>query len=73
MPPTGWKADSNGDPITFNQAYFAGGNCDTVVEFIDDYWDYLSDEEKAETGWMNTAALVRNLDAGPLDCGWFDD
>ena len=67
------ETDSNGDPITFNQAYFAGGDCDTVTNFIDDYWDYLSDDEKATEAWMNTAALVRAIDDGPLDCDWFDD
>ena len=69
----GMATDSDNNPVEFNQAYFAGGDCDTVTSFIDDYWDYLSDDEKATEAWMNTAALVRAIDDGPLDCDWFDD
>ena len=69
----GMETDSNGNPIEFNQAYFAGADCNDIFDFVSDYWDNLGDSEKEETGWMNTAALVRALDDGPMDCDEFDD
>ena len=69
----GQETDSNGNPIDFNPAYFDGGNCDTVIDFIDDYWDSLGDGEKTEEGWMNTANIVRQLDEDNGCDEWEDD
>lgn len=69
----GMARDSDNNPVTFDQAYFSGADCDTVTNFIDDYWDYLDDDEKATEAWMNTAALVRAIDDGPLGCDEFED
>ncbi len=68
----GQETDSNGNPIDFNPAYFAGGDCDTVIDFIDDYWDSLGDGEKTEEGWRNTANIVRQLDEDNA-CDEFED
>lgn len=53
---------TGGNPVgpVFNEAYFVGNNCDTVVDFVDKYDE--RDEDVNAQGWANSYALAEAFD-----------
>ena len=69
----GQERDSDNNLITFDQAHFSGPDpCDTIIDFVDNYWDNLGDSEKESQRWINTRGLVRQVDDDNF-CDEFDD
>ena len=69
----GQERDSDNNLITFDQAHFSGPDpCDTIIDFVDNYWDNLGDSEKESQRWINTRDLVRQVDDDNF-CDEFDD